>query len=163
IYAADPDDDWTDPDVWHKANPNYGISLKPEFLVAECERAKRSPRLENDFKRYHLNLWVEQVKRWFPMLQWAANTSAPGDLELWRKRPDELAGRRCFGGLDLGSTDDISSLVWAFPPESRGQRWALVCRFWVPELAVLERSKPRHPYDKWVREGALTPTPGNVT
>jgi phage terminase large subunit-like protein len=44
--------------------------VKPEYLAAECRKAQRLPRLENDFKRYHLNLWVEQATRWLPMDAW---------------------------------------------------------------------------------------------
>jgi phage terminase large subunit-like protein len=51
------------------------VSLKPEFLEAECKRAQQTPRLENDFKRYHLNLWVEQATRWLAMKLWPANTT----------------------------------------------------------------------------------------
>jgi phage terminase large subunit-like protein len=163
IYAADPEDDWTSPDVWKKANPNFGISPKREFLETECRLAQRNPRLENDFKRYHLNLWVEQQKRWLSMLRWGANTADPADAELWRKLPELMRGRRCFGGLDLASTEDITANVWVFPPEKPGDRTVLIPRFWVPEQTVAERDAPRTPYALWVREKALLTTPGNVT
>jgi phage terminase large subunit-like protein len=38
-----------------------------------------------------------------------------------------------------------------------------VCRFWVPEDTVAERDSVRTPYKKWVADGALLTTPGNVT
>jgi phage terminase large subunit-like protein len=163
IYEADKDDDWTDRRVWKKANPNLGISLKREFLEAECRRAQTTPRLENDFKRYHLNLWVEQAKRWFPMRRWADNTTRPGDKDYWRRLPGEMLGRKCFGGLDLGSTNDITCKILVFPPEAEGQRTVLMPEFWVPEETVDARDSPRTPYRKWVDEGALLTTPGNVT
>jgi len=119
IYEADKDADWTSPDVWAQANPNLGISLKREFLEAECKRAIQSPRLENDFKRYHLNLWVEQAKRWFPMHRWGENTAAPTDKVYWKTLPQRFmgGGRKAYLGLDLGSTSDITAAVWTFPPE----------------------------------------------
>jgi hypothetical protein len=89
---ANKDDDWTDPKVWAKANPNLGVSLKRDFLEAECKRALQTPRLENDFKRYHLNIWVEQAKRWFPMHKWADNTAHPKNKDYWKKLD---AARRC--------------------------------------------------------------------
>ena len=70
VYRADPDDDWTDPKVWAKANPNYPVSPKHDYLEAECRKARELPRLENDFKRYHLNIWTEQDVRWLPMDKW---------------------------------------------------------------------------------------------
>lgn len=162
-YAAAPDDDWTDPKTWAKANPNLGISLKLEFLEAECKRALKSPRLENDFKRYHLNLWVEQARRWFPMRMWDANTRDPKRIDLWKALRDELKGKTAFGGLDLGSTDDITALSWCFPPDNPGERFTFVRRFWCPEDTITHRDSPRTPYKRWVKDGILTPTPGNVT
>lgn len=71
-YRADPDADWTDPSTWAAANPNYPVSPKHDYLEAECRRAQELPRLENDFKRYHLNIWTEQAVRWLPMEKWDA-------------------------------------------------------------------------------------------
>ena len=163
IYEADAKDDWTDPDVWAKANPNLGISLKREFLEAECKRARQSPRLENDFKRYHLNLWVEQATRWFAMHHWPDNTAHADDKDYWRKLPELMARRRCYGGLDLGSTNDITCLAWVFPPEDENERVVIVPQFWVPEDTVAQRDTPRTPYRKWIADGAMLTTPGNQT
>lgn len=163
IYEADKDDDWTDPDIWKKANPNLGISLKRDFLEAECKRARSSPRLENDFKRYHLNMWVEQAKRWFAMHRWPDNTAEPKNKNFWKKLPELMAGRRCYGAIDLGSVDDVTCKLLAFPPVSAGQRIVLIPEFWVPENTVKTRDAPRTPYRKWVADGALLTTPGNVT
>jgi phage terminase large subunit-like protein len=162
-YAADPNDDWTDPKVWKKANPNLGVSLDIADLRAECKAAQTAPRLENDFKRYKLNIWVEQAKRWFPMHRWADNTLRPNDKSAWKHLAEQMAGRRCFGGLDLGSTNDITCLVWVFPPENEGERVTLIPQFWVPEKTIGMRDSPRTPYRKWVSDGALLTTPGNVT
>ena len=159
IYAADPEDDWTDPAVWAKANPNLGISVKPEYLAAECKRAQEFPRLENDFKRYHLNLWTEQAVRWLPMDRW---DRCQGDLD-WTRLEASLIGRRCFGGVDLSQTTDLTALVWVFPPEAEGQAWTFLPRFFVPEARIAERvSRDRVPYNQWLKKGALFATPGNV-
>lgn len=164
IYEAGKDDDWTDEDVWAKANPNLNVSLKMEFLRTECKRALQTPRLENDFKRYHLNLWVNQAKRWFPMHRWAENTAEPNNTKLWKTLADRFKtkDRPAFLGLDLGATSDITAAVWAFPSPDGG-RMTIVPRFWVPEDVVKERDSPRTPYRRWVDDKALLTTPGNVT
>lgn len=160
VFAADPEDDWTDEAVWRKANPNLGISPKIEYLRAECAKAKDNPRLENDFRRYHLNQWTEQVVRWISLSAWDA--CAP-DPEAWRTRAETLRGRRCFGGLDLSSVSDITALVWVFPPESEGERWQLLVRLWVPaETIELRARRDRVPYDLWAKSGAVLRTEGNV-
>lgn len=163
IYEADAEDDWTDPKVWAKANPNLGVSLKLEFLESECKRALATPRLENDFKRYHLNIWVEQAKRWFPMRKWADNTRDPSDPDLWKSLAAEMEGRKGYCGIDLGSTDDLTVKVWVFPPLEKGGRVTLVPTFWIPEESVDERDTVRSPYRRWVNDGAILPTEGSVT
>src|SRR5262245_34273095 len=165
IYEADPKADWTDPDVWAAANPNLDSSIKREFLEAECKAARSSPRLENDFKKYHLNLWVEQARRWFAMHRWRENTEDPTRKDLWRELPERFAqtGRPAFCGLDVGSVSDMTAAGWVFPPAWPDGRVTLVPRFWVPADIVAERDSPRTPYKHWIDIGALETTPGNVT
>lgn len=164
IYAAGEDDDWTDPATWAKANPNLGTSLKLSFLEAECLEAQRSPRKENDFRRFHLNQWTEQVTRWLPMNDWKACSADPADSDRWRTLEAQLRGKACFGGIDLGATKDISALVWTFPPQEGVERLTVLCRFWVPKATMADRvERFRVPYDEWARRGALRETAGNVT
>lgn len=178
-YAADPDDDWMSEDTWRKANPNLGISVKLDYLRAEARMARELPRLENDFKRYHLNLWTEQAVRWLPLEAWdecghpvdAAIEVAPTASKLpawqrnkrWRDLPELMRGRRAAAGLDLSSTTDLTALVWVFPPEEEGGNWIWIPRIFIPQVRIQERVKrDRVPYDQWVNMGALVATPGNV-
>lgn len=163
IHEADPTADWTDPKTWAKANPNLGVSLKLDFLKAECRRALANPRLENDFKRYHLNLWVEQATRWFPMHKWDANTADPNQKDLWKQLRERFRGRRGFCALDLGSTSDLTAKSWCFAPEKEGERWTFLQHFYCPEAMIAQRDAPATPYRHWQKIGALTPTPGDVT
>lgn len=164
IFEAGDDEDWTDENVWAKANPNLGVSVKLDFLRGECEKAKRSPRLENDFRRFHLNQWTEQVTRWLPMASWVKCSADPRNANLWKEVEARYAGRRCFGGLDLGGTRDISALVYAFPPIAENERLALLCRFWVPQATLDDRvDRRRVPYRQWADQGAIVSTEGNAT
>ena len=36
-------DDWTDPEVWKKANPSLGITVGMDKVEAACESAKQNP------------------------------------------------------------------------------------------------------------------------
>ncbi|BDV33935.1 terminase large subunit [Methylocystis iwaonis] len=159
IFGADEDDDWRDEEVWRKANPNLGLSPTIDFLRREAALAKDNPRAESHFRRYHLNQWVESVTRWLPIKKWDACAS---DKNVWRERAERLKGRRCFGGFDVSSTQDITALVWWFLPENDAERIELVCRFWVPEDNIeLRARRDRAPYDRWLRIGALEATPGD--
>lgn len=152
IFEAGKDDDWTKLRTWRKANPNLDISISREYLREECERAKATPAYENIFKRLHLNIRTEQVSRWIPMEHWDACNETV-DL-------DELAGRDCWAGMDLSSTQDITALVLAFP-WSDGE-FVLLPHFWIPAENAAEREKrDRVPYLAWERQGLVTLTEGN--
>lgn len=149
------DDDWEDERNWLKANPLLGVSKKVETMRSEALEAANKPSELNGFLRWNLNVWTTATERWISPVHWAACGERP--------LPD-LTGRRCYAGLDLSSTQDITALVLVFPPFRTIQEpyWVMPF-FWCPEDAILERSKQdRVPYDAWVREGLLTATPGNI-
>lgn len=160
VFAALADAAIDDEKAWAAANPNLGISPKLEYLRAECAKAKENPRLENDFRRYHLNQWTDQVTRWIPLAKWDA--CAP-DKKSWKDMRAKLKGRTCFAALDLSSVKDVTALIYLFPPEKEGDKWLIVCRFFVPEDTAHERSRAdRVEYDRWIQQGAMEATPGNV-
>jgi phage terminase large subunit-like protein len=154
IYGAEPEEDWTDPAVWARANPNLGVSLKLEYLEEACQRAKDNPEAENTFRNLHLNQWTQQAVRWVPMHSW----------DLCRLEFDEesLRGRRCFGGLDLASTQDTNSLSLVFPEED-GSYKTLVY-YWVPAESKTDRAhQDRRQVLNWANKGLIKTTSGNVT
>lgn len=170
IYAAPADADWTSPDVWRAANPNFGVSLKADTMAAECRRAQQIPRLEGDFKRYRLNIWTDQATPWLPIdavdddgkrFGWM---HCSGDIA-WNAPEFEarLQGKRCFGGLDLSSIADITALVWWFPVQPGLEKPVMLSRFWKPEDLIKDHARrDRQPYEQLVKSGALFATPGNV-
>ena len=100
IYGAAPDDDWTDPKVWMKANPSLGITIGLDKVQAACDSARQNPGEENAFRQLRLDQWVKQVVRWMPMEKW--------DACAFPVNPEDLEGRVCYGGLDLSSTTDLT-------------------------------------------------------
>lgn len=155
IYGLDPDDDWEDERNWPKANPNLGVSKYLDDLQRKAARAKQMPSALNAFLRLELNVWTQAETRWVPYEHWKQCGEAVD--------ANGLRGRRCYTGMDLSSTTDIAAMIHVFPPESTDDRYQVLCRFWVPEEAMRERSKrDRVPYDVWVRQGFITATPGAV-
>lgn len=153
LFEAAVDADWTDERIWKKANPALGDFRSLDEMRIVCARAKEIPAQENVFRRLYLNQWTEQAARWIQMAAWDACL----DRDLTRA---SLRGRRCFVGLDLSSTKDLTALVAIFPDEDGFDVWA---QFFVPKDNIQERSRrDRVPYEQWVRDGYLIPTPGNV-
>lgn len=165
IYAADETDDWRLEETWRKANPNYGISVKADYMKAEAEKAARSPRAENDFKRFHLDLWTEQVTRWLPIEDgWNGCTVDVKNKLLWQQLFETCKGRDCFAGLDLAITDDITSWCLAFPPGGDWKKWVFLWRFWRPRATINNEPLPRQKrYEAFEAAKALSVTDGNVT
>lgn len=153
IYEAKPDDDWQDPAVWKKANPNFGVSLFPEYVERECRKAKDSPAYENAFKRLQLNMRTQQDVRWLKIEIW---DRGEGDVDR-----DALVGHECVGGLDLASTTDIAAFVLLFREPSGG--FIVLPHFWIPEESAVERERrDRVPYVTWANHGLLEMTEGNA-
>ena len=148
IHEATPDDDWRHKKTWRKANPNYGVSVRPDYIEREFRRAVETPAYENTFKRLHLNIRTEQDVRWLPIDLWDACAEPPADLD----------GQECWAGLDMSSTTDLSAFVLWFPGAG-----AVLPFAWVPEANAHERERrDRVPYLTWARQGLIEMTPGNV-
>lgn len=155
IYGADEGDDWTDPEVWKKANPSLGITVGIDKVQDACESAKQNPGEENAFRQLRLNQWVKQAVRWMPMDKW--------DKCAFPVNEDDLEGRVCYGGLDLSSTTDITAFVLVFPPQDEDDKYMVLPYFWIPEDNLDLRVRRDHvPYDAWERQGTLQTTEGNV-
>ena len=151
IACADEDDAWDDPKVWAKANPNYGVSVKPEYLQGQCTKAVNIPAYEPTFRRLHLGQLVEQDTRLIARSQW----DACGEDYDW----SAFAGRQVYAGLDLSKTTDLTACTWVtVDPDGAVRVWPQI---WLPE-AKLADTTDRVPYRTWAAQGWLTVTPGSV-
>jgi phage terminase large subunit-like protein len=161
LYSLDNDEDWTiegEPEHkgrpatgWYKANPSLGSFLPIEKVREEYQRAASNPAQQNSFRRLRLCQWVGQETRYLPMEDWQA-CGEPFGLDM-------LAGKPCFAGLDLSSTQDITALVLVF--EIDGLYYWLP-HFWLPEHELHQRARrDKVPYDVWAAQGLIHLTPGN--
>lgn len=151
IYEATDKDDWKDRDVWKRVNPNYGRSVSPEYLEEAFQRALKTPSFENTFKNLHLNIWTEAETRWINSEDW---DNCKGEF------PD-LKGHKCIAGLDLGSTDDMTALVYVFPVD--GKYYVVPHLFCPADTIGSGRYRYHAQYHVWERAGWITRTPGATT
>jgi len=155
IYGAKDDDDWTNEEVWKKANPSLGVTVDIEKLKTAFQSAKDNPAEENLFRQLRLNQWVKQSLRWMPLDKWDACNFAVNS--------EQLRGRKCYGGLDLSSTTDITAFVLVFPPETDDGKYEVLPFFWLPADTLDLRVRRDHvPYDTWKRKGLIMTTDGAV-
>lgn len=159
IFEAAPEDDWTDPKVWAKANPNLEKTVKLDFLHRECKKALNAPGHQNSFRQLYLNQWVEQENRWLELSIW---DEGAGALD-WTELSQAMQGRACYAGVDLSSTMDLTAFVLMFPPEEDNEPWVIIPRFYIPRVRMLQRiERDRVPYDQWIKAGAIVATDSNA-
>lgn len=146
VYTIDEKDRWDTIEAQRKANPNWGISVDPEFLAGQLAQARRSATQQAAYKTKHLNLWVGAKAAWMNMLAFQACRKKALKI-------GDFKGRRCLIGLDLASKVDIAAMGIWFPDDS-----AAFCRYWLPEATIAEHAR----YRAWHAEGWITATPGDV-
>jgi phage terminase large subunit-like protein len=161
IYQLDQEENWMEigepaqgdkpATGWYKANPSLGHFLGIDKVKEEFERAMSNPAQQNSFRRLRLCQWVGQETRYLPMEDWAA-CGEPFNI-------DDFAGKPCFAGLDLSSTQDITAFVMVF---EHNDLFYWIAHFWLPEFELQKRARrDRVPYDIWAAQGLIHTTPGN--
>ena len=158
IYTIDEGDDWQDPKVLRKANPNYGVSVDDEYLLRMQANAKRYPSQLNKFKTKHLNVWVSSRSAWLNMSDWAACGNPDLTLEQFR-------GRKCWLGVDLASKSDMTAVALVFKDKDERGRdvWTVFCRSYLPEGAIERAVTFKDAYERWANTGELLTTDGEET
>jgi phage terminase large subunit-like protein len=165
IYALDEPtqdskgDDWSDPKMLAKANPNYGVSVDAEMLAAAQRQAVLNPTYQNRFKTKHVNIWCNASVAGINMHLW----KLAGDKAL---SIDEFKGAEALFVLDLASKLDICAFVQLFVKMINGLRhYYAFGRYYLPEDTIHKEvvSSDRanqDAYRRWVIEGHLTSTDG---
>ncbi len=107
IYGLDDDDDWTTPEALIKANPNYGISVKADFLRAKQLLGMSTPGQTNKILTKHFNRWVSAKSAYYDLRKWM--DAADKNLKL-----SDFEGEECWLGIDLASKVDLNAVVPVF-------------------------------------------------
>lgn len=153
IYGLDDGDDWTNENALIKANPNWGISVRPEILGPLQAKAMQLPSAVNNFKTKHLNEWVNADTAWMDMRAWDACADTSLDI-------DNFIGQPCWIGLDLASKTDIAALILIFAHPEIADAYLTFGKYYLPEDTVHGAGNSQ--YSGWMRIDRLTVTPGNV-
>lgn len=161
VFCLDRGDDWQDPKVWPKANPNYGISVTEKYLHSVFEKVKVSPKQEGITRQKHLNEWVGAVDGWIAPSIWEAAKSEISE--------SQFKGQVCFGGYDLASRLDLAG--WGrLRPRLQDDKihWHIFTTAYINERVVdtkeaINGEKRPDEYPVWRDQGHLVVTPGAST
>jgi phage terminase large subunit-like protein len=151
IYTVDSGDDWASIDTLRKANPNFGVSVSEDFLLARLADAKNNARKQSVYKTKHLNVWVGSREAYFNVERWKEAEDVTLKLE-------DFKGMRAYIGLDLASKVDVAALeILIRLDDEISVRFG---KYYLPEAAI-DGAANSH-YSTWAKEGYITITDGEI-
>lgn len=152
LYSVDPGDEWSDPEVWGKANPMLGVSVTVQAIQHMADEAKSKPASLNEFLCKQLNIYVSANSAWVDRRFWdEAVAPMPTD------KPEAT-----FIGFDLAHSRDLNAVVTLhrYAEEDLYAKF----KFFLPEESIeLIPNHYKSIFSQAVASGVLHLTPGNVT
>lgn len=157
IYIAemDEEDDIWNPENWIKANP---LVCKDEEDLENLKGVGITARDKGgndlrDFLTKALNIWVQFTDDQYIKPKYWKECATNKTLE-------DFKGFKCYGGLDLSSGGDLTSLVLMFVfYVNNVKKYFIHSHSFIPKNRVGEHIKSDDaPYDLWIEKGLLTVT-----
>lgn len=155
IYELDGQKEWTDPDMWIKANPGLGTIKSEKALAENVERAKvdgsfRPTVLTKDFNIK--NLTADSWLTWEQL-----NNEDTFDIETVRNS-------YAIGGCDLSSVYDLTCATLLIRRPNDPKIYVLqhyfLPRHRVEDLAERSEKASEAPYQIWSERGLMTLSEG---
>ena len=109
ISRADQDDkgnvDYTNPEQHEKANPNYGVTIRPSDILQDSIQAQNDPQQRKDFLSRSLNIYTSAMRAYFDLAEFQ-RSDQKYDWTL-----EQLAKLKIdwYGGADLSKLHDLTA------------------------------------------------------
>lgn len=167
LARADPDPEtqevnYLDPLNWQKANPNWGVTIRPEDMEASALQAMNDPQMRKEFLTRSLNVFVSSFKAWFNIDEFVRsdtryNFTLPQLVKLVKS---------WYGGADLSKLHDLTAaaIVGEIPAKAAATtEWTpkenvlvIIPHCWFPVVAAAEKAdKDNIPLFGWKEDGWL--------
>ena len=99
------DVDYTNPAEHEKANPNYGVSIRPADMLAQSLEAANDPQQRKDFLAKSLNIYVASMKAYFDITEFQRSDAKYS----WTLKDLAKLPVQWFGGADLSKLHDLTA------------------------------------------------------
>jgi phage terminase large subunit-like protein len=154
-YTKSDPDAWKNASTWQASNPNYGISNDESYFQTQIQKASSITSSKVSFTTKNLNIWHNGGSdSAIPHENWILNTGTFSSA---------LEGRRCWVGLDLSSTTDLTSVAYIFEPVDDDEIVDIKWNYWLPKENLVKASdRDKVDYAAWESQGWLNTTPGNM-
>lgn len=154
IARADQDEkgncDYTNPIQHQKANPNYGITIRPQDIMNDALQAQNDPRQRKDFLSRSLNIYTAAMKAWFDIEEFRASDKKYN----WSLQELAKLGINWYGGADLSRTYDLTAA--ALFGTYQGVDIIITHGFCPVVMAVHKSEEDNIPLYGWLDNGWLT-------
>lgn len=148
-YQLDNIKEVNNPEMWIKANPNLGITVKYEVIQRDVERAENSPSARNDILAKRFGIPMAGYTYFFTYEQ-----TLPHKKRFYWNMP-------CSLGADLSQGDDFCAFTFLFPLP-RGQ-FGIKTRSYITSRTQMRLSSAmRLKYEEFIKEGTLIVMEGTV-
>lgn len=148
-YKLDSIDEVGNPEMWLKANPNLGKTVKYETYQLDVERAEKAPASRNDILAKRFGIPMEGYTYFFTYEE-----TIPHKKRDYWKMP-------CAMGGDLSQGDDFCSFTFLFPL-SNGC-YGIKTRNYISSSTLMKLpGAMRLKYDQFMDEGSLVVLDGTV-
>lgn len=144
LYSLDEKDDPNDKSCWIKANPALGKITNIEHLENFYDKAVSLPTSYNSFLTKSLNLFTQAHTEWID--------NQTLDKVFGKLDTEKLKGKPCFGGLDLSSTQDLTSFSLFF---NENDTYQVLTYFFLADNKKTRNSKYSYLYESWEKQGYL--------
>lgn len=148
--------DFLSPEQHEKANPNYGITIRPEEILSDAEQAYNDPQQRKDFLSKSLNVYTSSMKSWFSLDEFISSDSQ-FDWTI-----EDLAKMKItwYGGADLSKMHDLTAAALYGKYEHEGREIDIVIShaFFPITAAHTKADEDSIPLFGWEDDGILTMT-----
>lgn len=142
-YKLDSIDEVSNPDMWLKANPNIGKTVKYETYQLDVERAEKAPAARNDILAKRFGLPMEGYTYFFTYEE----TLPPEKKRTYWQMP-------CSLGADLSQGDDFCAFTFLFPLSNGA--FGIKTRDYISSSTLMKLPLAmRNKYDQFMKEGSL--------
>lgn len=165
ICCADKDEDgtvdFTNPTQHEKANPNYGVTIRPADIMNDAMQALNDPQQRKDFYAKSLNVFTASVRSYFNIDEFRRSNERAGerlgigaDWPLERKLK-ALAALKAdwFGGADLSKLHDLTAA--ALHGQYHGIDIAITHAWFPVVAATVKADEDNIPLFGWKDDGWL--------
>lgn len=154
VARADVDDkgncDYTNPIQHQKANPNYGVTIRPQEIMNDALQAQNDPRMRKDFLSRSLNVYTAAMRAWFDIEEFRASDKKYN----WSLQELAKLGINWYGGADLSRLHDLTAA--ALFGSYNGVDIIITHAFCPVVMAVHKADEDNIPLYGWQDDGWLT-------